>query len=318
MQKQNLFDWVGGALNKYWDEVKWEYGREAESSVCTKIELLERYYANILSASAICKANRPKFELATVRWGYLYKYGSSHAGYVYQIASKSSRIESVFTENEYPLITCVGSGPGSEYLGLSKFIYQHGISCVPQFFLFDHRDEWSEVRQTLVEQLPVELKNTAPHFRRVDITDACSWTTWGPAFNMTDMFIFSWFLSEVFNQRAQVQPFLDYVFRSAKPNSLFLFIDLSHSQVYGWFDELARSYDLKIVAEGVSNTKVDDLGVLRSDGKIGLNWEDSKDRSLEFTKAMNLVNDAFTQKLNQNTGRCPKITSRIAYRVATK
>lgn len=200
------------------------------------------------SYSGLKKADRVVIDYASplARFAYIYKYTVAHADYIKQLIRGHDELEAIFRQDAVS-VACLGGGPGSDLLGILKYMMLAGSKSTLTCYLFDRErswgDSWSEVAKPLKANFQL-----FPVFQQLDVTDEDTWGSYRK-FLHADIFTLSYFLSEVWSFKADATPFFHHCFQSAKPGALFLFIDNNdkESEFPGWFDELAEEHGVKII-----------------------------------------------------------------------
>ena len=182
-----------------------------------------------------------------IRFAYIYKYTVAHADYIMQIIRGRNELKRLFKRPNVE-IACLGGGPGSDLLGVLKYMMQAAVKDTTlTCYIYDKErawgDSWSDVANTI--DVPFRL---FPVFAHMDMTDYDTWKSY-QRFLRADLFTLSYFLSEVWRYKDKVEPFLNHCMSQMKKDSLVLFVDNNSSQFVEWFDELATSNKLSTVKE---------------------------------------------------------------------
>jgi len=181
------------------------------------------------------------------RFAYIYKYTVAHADYIKQLIELTSPLQRLFDGNEVS-VACLGGGPGSDLLGILKYMIRNRKTSTLTCYLFDRErawgDSWSEVARPLEANFQLY-----PVFQQMDVTDRTTWTAYSK-FLRADLFTLSYFLSEVWTFKAQAEPFFDHCFRRAKPGAYFLFVDNNDAggEFVQWYDSLAAAHGVERIA----------------------------------------------------------------------
>jgi hypothetical protein len=178
------------------------------------------------------------------RFAYIYKYTVAHADYIRQLIRGCSAINAFFTDPRIE-VACLGGGPGSDLLGIMKYMLQIGSKTKLKCYIFDKErawgDSWSDVADTLESPFQV-----FPIFEQLDVADSRTWSSYHK-YLRADLFTLSFFVSEVWCIRTKAEPFFEHCFTQAKTGALFLFIDNNAPPFYGWFDTLASRCGLQVI-----------------------------------------------------------------------
>jgi hypothetical protein len=214
---------------------------EKDQQIKTELSLLASEYRNLNDSE------RTPIEYGNTvrRFAYTYKYTVAHADYVRQIMNKQPQIQGLFDKQNVQL-TCLGGGPGSDLLGVLKFLLHKQIKCNSlTSYIFDKErawgDSWSDVAMRL--STPFSLY---PIFQQMDITDEKTWKDYQKFLN-ADLFTLSYFLSEVCVIKHQAQPFFDHCFSRMKRGAMLLFVDNGHSDFSSWFDRMVSDNHLAVL-----------------------------------------------------------------------
>jgi len=221
------------------------------------------------------------------RFAYIYKYTIAHADYNMQIIRRHKELNSLFDDAELD-VACIGGGPGSDFLGVLKYMLQMDRKLSLTCYLFDRErswgDSWSGVAKVLKPSFPIY-----PIFQQLDVTAKGTWTSYNEYLN-SKLFTLSYFMSEVHKFRDVAHPYFADTFARLKPGTTVLFIDNRDQagQFVGWFDELANAHNLEVL-------------ISRSENMSFSNDEEKTDLGEFFTKF-----------------GWPKRASDLVYRIAKK
>jgi hypothetical protein len=171
------------------------------------------------------------------RFAYIFKYPVAHADYIMQLIRANADLQKLL-QQETTEIACLGGGPGSDLLGILKYMMQAGVTnaCLTCYIFDKERawgDSWSDVARIL--EAPFRVY---PVFQQLDVTDTDTWKSY-QKYLRADLFTLSYFLSEVWKIKAQAEPFFDHCMSQMKKGSMILFVDNNSSQFVDWFDEMA-------------------------------------------------------------------------------
>jgi hypothetical protein len=219
------------------------------------------------------------------RFAYIYRYATAHANIVYEVLARSKSLSALFDEDSVH-VSCLGGGPGSDFLGILKFVEDEDKKPKLKCILYDKEQAWGECWMDVEEKLATKLQITT-FLQPFDITNQHSWSAHTKFLN-GDLFTMVYFMSEVYALKAKADNFFDYVMGNCKRGAYFLYVDNKSPEFTGWFDALAAKHKL-VVIESVKESFQ-----LGSD-------EEKRDLGKHFKKF-----------------ECPKITAQIAYRVCQK
>lgn len=182
------------------------------------------------------------------RFAYIYKYTVAHADYIMQLIAGEKELCNLLAKDSIE-VACLGGGPGSDLLGLLKYLIRNGVSGISlTCFIFDKErawgDSWSGVASTLNPPFKIY-----PVFNQLDATDSTTWLSY-QKYLKADLFTMSYFLSEVWKIKEQAEPFFQHCLSQMKTGSMVLFVDNNDSRFYDWFDQMAQSHNLVSISSG--------------------------------------------------------------------
>lgn len=239
-----------------------------------------------LSYLDLTKGNDIDYSDSVTRFGYIYRYVACHANIVSELVGKSTpQLASLFDQPRVT-VSCIGGGPGSEMVGIAKYLRDSGKKPRVKCTIYDRDQSWGDSWHDIQEKLKFGFE-MFPMFKYLDVTDK---KTWGKeeTYLESDLFTLVFFMSEVFKHRDLAEPYFTNLFGRAKKGALFLFVDNRSGGFKEWFDDLAKKGRLKILAEET--------------GLFTMSYaEEKRDFGPYYEKFLD-----------------PRITARIAWRVAEK
>lgn len=227
---------------------------------------------------------------AITRFAYIYVYVTSHANIVYQLirncsVSKSCSALAELFDREKVNITCIGGGPGSDFLGILKYIIKKKKTPRLKVELFDREPAWGESWSDVDDKVGLPISN---NFMFFDVTKPETWKPYDK-FLSADLFTMIYFMSEINSLREQAEPFFTHLFQNAKQGALILYVDNRNETFYGWFDSLAKAHNWKVLMSAEEALGMEDYS------------EEKRDLEPYYSKFQD-----------------PKLTANIAYRVCQK
>ena len=225
-----LFELVKLALDELYDEGSAMYGSTLDAEIRKRMDYLSNCYGSLNDMSRI----PINYKDPATRFAYVYKYTASHGDYVVQ--ALQSIPGSVFPSSNARL-SCIGGGPGSDIVGVIKFIADSGLNLDRlTCYLVDGEqawaDTWTEIGDALSASVPVNV-----NFQPLDVTKPSTWSS-QKKFLSADLFTLSYFVSEVmaFDQNGIVTQFWKLLFDEAKSGAKFLYVDNGHNDFNEYFD----------------------------------------------------------------------------------
>ncbi len=175
------------------------------------------------------------------RIAYLYGIAAANANLVEkafrECTDLQNHIEELQARNDQVCVCAFGGGPGTELLAIAKWVDKNrpSLQITLDYLLLDKVSEWIESWQAIKRQIelrfradmgskanwPLTLNGT---FSGIDITDTSGFANYGNVFGQ-DIYIMSYFVSEVFDDMESLKDFTKMMVAHAPINSKFLFID---------------------------------------------------------------------------------------------
>jgi hypothetical protein len=191
-----------------------------------------------------------KYEDPICRMAYMYMNVAVHARLVeHAIAAFPQLVQTIRQKTDYgeELRVCaLGGGPGSELLGLVRYIQRMGVAArttFVDFTLVDLVKEWDESWHALKIGVDLQLKDeygpdrsrwpiqVSRSFLPLDATSATSFANFATRFNDTDLFLVCYLASELKSQARQFADVLDLLLTRARSGSFVLFVDRDEREV---------------------------------------------------------------------------------------
>lgn len=243
----NCFQLVKTVLDNLYNEIYAVEESSTDNIIASKLMYLSKKYENLEDVNpADIDYNDP-----ATRFAYVYRYTTAHANIVFQRIRDLPILREAFNSNTFT-VGWLGGGPGSDLLGILKFMNVCGIPeslkklrCTT----CDKEQTWNETWYNI----DGKIENSFPfsssfHFLPVDITEPKSLTV-ARKIADTDLFTMIYFLSEVYAYREDAREFFECLFAQAKPGALLFFVDNSRQKFYNWFDEVAISNGWEIAEQ---------------------------------------------------------------------
>jgi len=184
------------------------------------------------------------------RFAYLYKYTVAHADYIMQGIQESDELCALFRRTEVD-VSCLGGGPGSDLLGILKYIMASECSPTLTCYIFDKERAWGDSWSRVARRMNATCR-LHPVFQQMDVTDSHTWSCY-EEYLQADLFTLSYFMSEVWKFKTNAEPFFNHTLSRSKPGALVLFIDNNDSRFHGWFDYLSTQNNFETIKAGSQN-----------------------------------------------------------------
>jgi hypothetical protein len=276
----NFFQLIKTVLDELYEQIPAEDEPSRDKLIQDELNALQWRYNHLDAVKAPLDYTAP-----ATRFAYIYRYTTSHAGIVHQLLSISPYLGPIFDKKRVT-VTSIGGGPGSDLLGILKYMISEekhvDLSCL----LYDREQAWGESWSDIDQKvdLPFRLSTV---FQAFDVTEPTTWSN-AQKYLRADLFTLIYFLSEIHSFRYEAEDFFANLFQRAKQGALFLYVDNKMPKFYDWFDELATEHGLEVLSQNSTNI------TLPSD-------EEKSDLGGYFSKFEH-----------------PKLTARIAYRICRK
>ena len=168
-----IFELVKLALDELYAEAKQSYGGKVDEEIRKRIAYLSVSYGSLATAG-----RKPvDYKDPATRFAYVFKYVAAHGDYLVQ-GLKTLRAElggNIFS-GENARVTCVGGGPGSDIIGVLKYLDEHkkqeGVSKIT-CYLLDKEQAWADTWTELDASLKIKIQLNA-NFQALDVADPSS------------------------------------------------------------------------------------------------------------------------------------------------
>lgn len=233
----NCFQIIKSVLDEAYNEIE---GSETEKDqlISNALEYLRGEYSKLLTGAGI------DYSHPITRFAYIYTYVTSHANLVCTIIENSSELSAVF-DSERVNVACIGGGPGSDFLGILKYLMIKGKRPAVKFQLCDKEKTWAESWSDVDDKVDPGFRISTSYLP-LDVTKPEDWQP-HTKYLQSDLFTMIYFMSEVRALRDSSDDYFANLFGRAKQGSLFLFVDNNNVEFYSWFDELAEKHGVEIL-----------------------------------------------------------------------
>jgi hypothetical protein len=275
----NCFQIIKSVLDEAYVEIP---GDEAEKDqvINDALEYLRGEYSQLWKE---CNIN---YSDPRTRFAYIYAYVTSHSNLVCSIIQQNTVLGNLF-DNQKVNVACIGGGPGSDFLGILKYLMTNKKSPTIKFQLCDREKSWAESWSDVDDKVEDLKFRISTSYLPLDVTKRDDWESHRKYFQ-SDLFTMIYFMSEVFSLQDSAEEYFAHLFNQAKTGSLFLFIDNNSPQFYNWFDELAQNHKIEILS--------------RKETKMTVPFDEEKSDLGKYF-------DKFSS---------PKLTANVAYRIGRK
>ncbi len=177
---------------------------------------------------------------------YLYKYATLHGEIIDHALKSCDAVQKMWTEDTLIHVSSFGGGPGSELLGLARFLTETQQSRQIHYVNYDRESQWEMFFPTMCAQVsscyPVRITDHQVHFDIIQRGELPEYV------QHADLFFFNYVLTELYSCPRTVHEFLNRLARSAKAGSLFVIVDNGYGDYIGYLKSLVQEMDLSELA----------------------------------------------------------------------
>lgn len=233
----NCFQIIKTVLDEAYAEIQGS-DEEKDKLISEALEKLSADYSNLLNGAVIDYAN------PDTRFAYIYKYVTSHANLVFKITLNNKDLGLLFDRDKIT-VACIGGGPGSDFLGILKYLIVNDKKPVTRFKLCDREKTWAESWSDVDDKVDAEFRISTSYLS-IDVTNPEDWKSHAKYYQ-SDLFTMIYFISEVHAHKKLANEYFNELFSRAKSGALFLFVDNNNQEFYSWFDDLALENNVEII-----------------------------------------------------------------------
>ena len=198
------------------------------------------------------------------RFAYVFNYVSAHSNFVYLAFQELDRQVNIFQGKESIEITALGGGPGTDLLGALKYMSINDVGARLFINIIDREIGWAEQWRHIRKKVDgVDLPNVDLQYDAVDVDDEVTWRILKQLRN-SDIYISSFFWSEIVRLGDKSEKFFAEIIRSMKSGSYFIVIDNCHEDFDGiselmHLEKLEEFYSFKgeLRIKNIDDTDVD-------------------------------------------------------------
>lgn len=209
--------------------------------------------------------DNPDYSSDTQKFCYLYKYAVAHGYFIYSTLKRlHPKIRpSIFSRNPTK-IACIGGGPATEIIGLSRYLREmeaENVGNSVEITIFDREPSWKAACQRILSCVGSGL-NITLHFVQFDATNPASYSAL--RFAGYHLVTANFFASEL--RKAKIvgasKGFWKHLFTSMGAGKIFLAVDFADASGAAW------RYIDSVIPSGATNVLADEA--------IGMSCPDSK------------------------------------------
>lgn len=206
-------------------------------------EVLDKIDAHIEATSHEYRRDEPEiqYDEPLCRLAYLYMHAAANATVFERVISESDDLRlKISNASQGVLNICsMGGGPGTELLGLAKYLLNRPDLIPPRkisFAVVDNVSAWADTWTQLAEATEEELRSSfnqngmdlptvAPMFLPYDVLDPSSYRYHAVQFNKLDVVVFNYLYSENKTKLEQAREALSELARVTGNECVFVVID---------------------------------------------------------------------------------------------
>lgn len=242
----NCFELIKTVLDEAYGDIPGT-PEERDEAIRAQMTLLTTEYQGLVKKGCIDYSDPAR------RFAYLFTYTTSHANIVYRRLSAEECLRDLF-RRESVTVSCIGGGPGSDFLGILKHCLNAGRTPRLQCHLLDRDAAWGESWSDVGAKVAGHLDLTT-HFNPFDVTEPAKWTVFKKHFQ-ADLFTLIYFMSEVYALREKADAYFNELFSKMKKGALLLFVDNNSPSFRGWFDGFVATHGLTVLSQGATTMQM--------------------------------------------------------------
>ena len=134
-----IFELVKSVLDEAYVNLSEQQKTELDEQVRTEFGRLGASYKNLHRGMS------PDYSTSAARIAYSYKYLSAHANYLFQIITLAQQDLLPLLNTPTPAVCSIGGGPGSDVLGVVKFLARRRCKCQLYARVYDGSLDWVKI-----------------------------------------------------------------------------------------------------------------------------------------------------------------------------
>jgi hypothetical protein len=218
----------------------------------------------------------PDFNHAATRFGYVYQHVPANAYFLYSLLEKCDEAEAIL-KNDKVRVTCIGGGPGSEVVGLLKFLDGNDLDCKLFCELIDGCEAWKATWDDLAYLLDLDSSLSTTYVIH-DVANKATWSSHS-RISKADIIVLNFFVSEIFHLPF-AEEYLTRMLSAAKGGAVLLVNDNRTQAVYELVEKIAKVCGFKMLVKGQGVEKMWDAGEDKAKLKV---YMDKFGRQIKLT-----------------------------------
>jgi len=191
-------------------------------------------------------ANPPNYRSPAARFAYIYKYTTCHADIVCKALGQNNivSLRRLFEGDDWLKVACIGGGPGSDFIGVLKYLALSNIRKNLRCFLLDSEPAWGDTWSEVDEQAEGLEIRISTHYQELNVCEPDTWDKQTKYYG-ADLYTLIYFLSEVYRRRNEAENFFRNLVMNVKPGAVFLVVDNNSPDFVNYISSLANEIGLK-------------------------------------------------------------------------
>lgn len=244
------FELVQRVLDETYAEIPGDEGeRDAKIAQALK-EMSHQYNAELRTSGG------PDFSDPVTRFAYVFRYVPSHSHWLYELIDWSEEAQALFAEKRLR-VTCLGGGPGSDLVGVLKYMSKSSRSPALFCEIVDGCLQWKQTWSDLAFNLELGSPLHTDYVIH-DVGDPDTWRA-PSSFQKSDLFTVNFFASEIYHLGDVASKYLKFSLGQAKEGAILLMNDNNHSDFYRRFDAIAESAGFQAIMSKSGTRKIYDV-----------------------------------------------------------
>jgi hypothetical protein len=215
----------------------------------------DQYKSNLLLSGG------PDFSDPATRFAYVFLYVPAHSHWLYELITWSDEARLIFDAKRLRM-TCLGGGPGSDLVGVLKYMSRFKKSPAVHCDIVDGcrqwKQTWSDLAYTLDWQTPVYTNYFINRVGDLKVLDDPY------SFAKSDLFTMNFFASELYHLGQPATDYLSAALAQAKTGSILLVNDNNLVTCYQWIDGIASSAGFETLRGDTGERKIYDSNERKS------------------------------------------------------
>ncbi len=214
----------------------------ASDSNLTEVEVLLKIRNQMDSTSSEYWSEQPsiEYENPLCRLGYLYRHVTANATLFEHVLDIADEVSSDIraAAGDVLNVCALGGGPGTELLGLAKYMLRRPHRPMPRrlnFTVLDNVPQWAETWTPLADAVESQLASQGdqggqqptivPSFQTMDVLNVSSYASYAFQFSRADIVVYNYLFSENKPQLEDAEPAIQRLAELTPPGCKFVVID---------------------------------------------------------------------------------------------